>query len=94
MKARLLALGTAACLVAAVWAGPVAAATASTWQVLPTVNQEASQVTDSQFLSLSLASPADGWAVGAFDDENASTGTARTGPWPPPSACLPGPRGC
>jgi hypothetical protein len=71
VKTRVLSLGAAACLVAAVWAGPAAAATGGTWQVLPTVNQEASQVTDSQFLGVSLASPADGWAVGAFDDENA-----------------------
>jgi hypothetical protein len=35
------------------------------------VNQQASQVTNSQFLGVSLASPADGWAVGTFDDENA-----------------------
>jgi hypothetical protein len=71
MKARALSLGAAVCLVAAAWAGPAAAATASNWQVLPTVNQEAGQVTDSQFLGVSLASPADGWAVGAFDDSNA-----------------------
>jgi hypothetical protein len=71
MKPRSLILGIAACLLAAAWAGPAAAATASNWQVLPTVNQEAGQVTDSQFLGVSLASPTDGWAVGAFDDENA-----------------------
>jgi hypothetical protein len=71
VKARALSLGTAACLLAAAWAGPAAAATGSTWQVLATVNQQASQVTDSQFLGISLASPADGWAVGTFDDKNA-----------------------
>jgi hypothetical protein len=71
VKARVLGLGTAACLLAAVWAGPAAAATGSTWQVLTTVNQQASQVTNSQFLGVSLAGPADGWAVGTFDDENA-----------------------
>jgi hypothetical protein len=68
---RSLSLGFAACLLAAAWAAPVAAATGSTWQVLPTVNQQASQVTDSQFLGVSLASPTDGWAVGTFDDKNA-----------------------
>jgi hypothetical protein len=61
----------AASLLAAAWAGPAAAATGSTWQVLTTVNQQAGQVTDSQFLGVSLASPADGWAAGTFDDENA-----------------------
>ena len=71
MKARVLSVGTAACLLAAAWAGPAAAATGSTWQALTTVNQQASQVTDSQFLGVSLASPADGWAVGTFDDKNA-----------------------
>jgi hypothetical protein len=68
---RLLSLGAAASLLAAAWAGPVAAATGSTWQVLPTVNQEPNQVTNNQFLGVSLASPADGWAVGTFDDGNA-----------------------
>jgi len=71
VKARVLRLGIAAGLVAAAWAGPAAAATGSTWQLLATVNQQASQVTDSQFLGISLASPADGWAVGTFDDKNA-----------------------
>jgi hypothetical protein len=68
---RLSSLGIAACLLAAAGAVPAAAATGSIWQVLPTVNQQASQVTDSQFLGVSLASPTDGWAVGAFDDANA-----------------------
>jgi hypothetical protein len=71
VKARVLGLGAAACLLAAAWAAPVAAATGSPWQALATVNQQASQVTNSQFLGVSLASPADGWAVGTFDDENA-----------------------
>jgi len=72
VKARLLGPGlAAACLLAAAWAGPAAAATGSTWQVLPTVNQQASQTTTDGVLIVSLASPADGWAVGAFDDENA-----------------------
>jgi hypothetical protein len=71
VKSRSLSLGIAACLLAAAWAGPAAAATASAWQVLPTVNQEANQVTNSQFLGVSLASPTDGWAVGAFDDDDA-----------------------
>jgi hypothetical protein len=74
VKSRSLSLGIGACLLAAAWAAPAAAAAGSTgsiWQVLPTVNEQASQVTDSQFLGVSLASPADGWAVGAFDDDDA-----------------------
>ncbi len=71
MISRVLGLGTAACLLATAWAVPVAAATGSTWQVLTTVNQQASQVTNSQFLGVSLASPTDGWAVGTFDGESA-----------------------
>jgi hypothetical protein len=71
VKPRSLSLGIAACLLTAAWAAPVAAATGSAWQVLPTVNQQANQVTNSQFLGVSLASPTDGWAVGAFDDDDA-----------------------
>jgi hypothetical protein len=71
VKARVLSVGTAACLLATAWAGPAAAATGSIWQVLPTVNQQAGQVTDSDFAGVSMASPTDGWAVGAFDDKNA-----------------------
>jgi hypothetical protein len=74
MKSRALIPGIAACLLAAAWAGPAAAATGSTasaWQVLPTVNQQPNQVTNSQFLGVSLASTTDGWAVGAFDDDDA-----------------------
>jgi hypothetical protein len=71
VRSRALSLGIAACLLAAAWAAPAAAAAGSAWQVLPTVNQQADQVTNSQFLGVSLASPTDGWAVGAFDDDDA-----------------------
>jgi hypothetical protein len=69
MTSRILGVGAAACLLVA-GAGPVAAATASPWQLLTTVNQQAKQTTNSQFLGVSLASPTDGWAVGAFDGDN------------------------
>jgi hypothetical protein len=73
VRSRLLVLGATACLLAATWALPAAAAaaTASNWQVLTTVNQQAGDVTNSFFAGVSLASPADGWAVGTFDSENA-----------------------
>jgi len=68
---RLLGMGVAVSLIAAGLAGPAAATPGSNWQLLTTVNQQAGQVTNSQFLGVSLASPADGWAVGTFDDKNA-----------------------
>ena len=69
---RLLGTGIAVCLLAVGWAAPAAAATGSTWQVLTTVNQQADQTTNSEFLGVSMGSPADGWAVGIFDDKNAN----------------------
>jgi hypothetical protein len=68
---RLLGLGAAASLLVVSVAGSAGAATGSIWQVVPSVNPQAGQVTDSSFASVSMASTSDGWAVGTFSDSGA-----------------------
>jgi hypothetical protein len=52
-------------------AGAATAATGSIWQVVPSANSEANQVTNSSFGSVSMRSATDGWAAGQFMDANA-----------------------
>jgi len=61
----------AATLLAVSAAGGASAATGSIWQVVPSVNQQATQVTNSSFADVSAVSATDGWAVGQFMDASA-----------------------
>jgi hypothetical protein len=68
---RLLGLGAAASLLVAAATGPAGAAAGSIWQVVPSANPQANQVTDSFFRSVSMTSPTDGWAAAQFMDKSA-----------------------
>jgi hypothetical protein len=72
LRSRLLWLGAAIGLLGAAAAPSVAASAAtSPWQVVKTTNPQAKLLTDSFLSGVSVKLPADGWAVGQFDDSNA-----------------------
>ena len=71
MIARFLGIGVATSLLAVATAGSAGAAAGSIWHVVPSMNPQAQQVTNSTFASVSLATATDGWAAGQFMDKNA-----------------------
>jgi len=71
MRSRFLGLAVAAGLLAMIAAGSAGAATASIWTVVPSVNPQASQVTDTSFAAVSAISATSGWAVGTFMNASA-----------------------
>jgi hypothetical protein len=70
-RSRLLGLGAVAGVLVATAAGTAGAATGGIWQVVPSANPQARQVTDSLFVSLSMTSSTDGWAAGQLMDKQA-----------------------
>jgi hypothetical protein len=66
VAAAALALATAAGVT-----GAQAAVPASAWQVLRSVSPDPTQVDDSLFTGVSMASASDGWAVGSFSNPEA-----------------------
>jgi hypothetical protein len=73
MRSPLLSVAGAAVLVLATAAGVTSAQAAapSPWQVLRSVSPEPTQVDDSLFTGVSMASPSEGWAVGSFSNPDA-----------------------
>jgi hypothetical protein len=74
MRSPLLSLAGAAVLVLATAAGVTGAQAAvppGPWQVLRSVSPEPTQVDDSLFSGVSMASASDGWAVGSFSNPEA-----------------------
>jgi hypothetical protein len=72
LRSRWLTLGaTASLLLVGTAAGSASASTGSGWQAVPSTNQEANQVTNSDFSGVSMGSATDGWAVGQFMDAQA-----------------------
>jgi hypothetical protein len=68
---RFLGIAAAASLLAVATGGSAGATAASIWQVVPSENPQAHQVTDSSLNSVSMASATDGWAVGDFSAASA-----------------------
>ena len=71
MIARFLGIGVTASMLAVAAAGSAGATAGSIWQVVPSMNPQAHQVTNSSFASVSVATATDGWAAGQFMDKNA-----------------------
>jgi hypothetical protein len=73
VRSALLSLAAAAALALATTAGVTGAQAAAPaiWQVLRSVSPDPTQVDDSLFAGVSMASASDGWAVGSFSNPRA-----------------------